>query len=208
MEWPIFGRFTMSPLRAAEARDCRFVFDVRNLLDVRQASITLGTIPYSHHVDWYDSRISESPHHLWIIEHRDNKCGYVRVDRLVTPGDREVVYCRRADRQWVGRVSIAMGPSCRGRGLGLQALRELVRESPHVLLIASVRSDNTASQRLFRRAGFRAYRDGMYRFRRRLADGKPRVEWTRDRFAYDLATVIERTGPFDDLVCPKDVVRS
>jgi GNAT superfamily N-acetyltransferase len=188
----------MAPLRAAELRDCRFVFEVRNLLDVRQASITLGTIPYSHHVDWYDSRMSESPHHLWIIEHRDNKCGYVRVDRLVTPGDREAVYCRRADRQWVGRVSVALRPSCRGRGLGLEALRELVAVLPDSLLIAAVKSDNVDS---------RAYRDGTYRVRRRMPDGSRRVEWTRDRFAHDLATVIERTGPFDDLVYPKDVLQ-
>jgi RimJ/RimL family protein N-acetyltransferase len=78
----------------------------------------------------------------WIIEQDGMPAGVIRFDDL--HGERE--------------VSIYLSPAMKRQGIATAALRLLTGK-----LVAEVRPENTASVRLFERAGFRRCGDGFYR---------------------------------------------
>jgi RimJ/RimL family protein N-acetyltransferase len=61
------------------------------------------------------------------------------------------------------KVSIAINSHSRGRRIGTAALALVRRLMPGVVLDADIMPDNTASQRLFGRAGFRQVGARLYR---------------------------------------------
>ena len=127
-------------LRPATTEDARRVWEIANDPTVRAVSISTAPIPWKSHRAWFDARLG-SGQPLLIVEIGPQSVGYVRFD----------------DRPDGPEVSIALDPRHRG-GLGGRVLRtacdwwdEANAETP---LLARIKTDNEASRRAFRNAGF------------------------------------------------------
>lgn len=114
-------------------------------------SRTQDEVQQQSHVEWFDRAVSDPRQTLLIGEVDGEKVGMVRFDH----GDPT-------------EVSININPICRGRGLGYSLLSEAMKWSAGDLL-AEIKEENTASKRIFERAGFQlqAMDGGLGRYIRR-----------------------------------------
>ena len=140
----------MIALRRANAGDARDVFEWRNDPRTREASLSRAEIVWDDHEAWFIRAIADPGRRLYIAEAvgdsgppADGAIGMVRFDR------------RGGE---AAEVSINLNPSWRGRGVSVEVLESAIAElsssgmSPE--LHATIRAGNTASVRLFLRAGF------------------------------------------------------
>lgn len=138
-------------IRPSRFDDAGYVLLVRNLPDVREASLDTREITAEEHARWWaDGGQAQT----WIIEascdiyNRFCPAGYIRVSAS-------------------GVVSIAVVKWARGRGVATTALREVMATCWR--LRADVRAGNEASRSLFERCGFRLVR---------RVDAVDRYEWS------------------------------
>jgi RimJ/RimL family protein N-acetyltransferase len=122
----------------------------RNDPMTRAASRNTAEVVPDEHFTWLVERLGDPDARIFVVEHRGEPAGAVRVDRLV--GDR-------------GEIHISLAPEARGRRLAAPSLRAAARRGAAELglasVVASVREDNVPSLRAFARAGFEpAGRDG------------------------------------------------
>jgi len=140
-------------LRMAEPSDADDLFVWRNDPLTRAASRNTDPVEPPAHRRWFAQALADPARRILIGEDAEGKVGMVRFDAL-TDG-------------W--EVSINVAPARRGQGLGAamldRAMRDMRAGEPATPIIAHVRADNAASQRLFHRAGFRivAVADGLQR---------------------------------------------
>lgn len=137
-------------VRAAADEDCGLLFGWANDPLTRRMSLRTRPIAWQEHVEWYD-RVTGDPATLLLVGEAWEAgvwvpCGQVRVD---------------AD----GIVSLAVAPRLRGRGLALPLLRAAVLKArarvPGRVLLAYIKPENEASQRVFERAGFQPEGDAV-----------------------------------------------
>ncbi len=130
-------------LRRAEPADAEAVWRWRNEPDARAASRHAEPIPLDEHDRWFERRLGD-PNTIFLIvgDKAGNDVGYVRFD----------LEARRAE------ISIALEPAARGKGLGVAAIRSashsLLSEGRASTIQARIKTDNEASVRAFRRAGY------------------------------------------------------
>lgn len=129
-------------LRPAIKADCDAIWTWRNDPVARSASRNSEPIPLDSHRRWYAAALKEGRRILQVAERDGQGVGSVRFDP--------------EDGDW--RVSIAMAPEARGCGLGRAALglacarlRETYRGAR---IVADIRADNIASQKIFEANGF------------------------------------------------------
>lgn len=132
-------------LRLAEPGDGDLLLDWVNRPDSLAAKLrTAAPISRTDHEHWYAARLAAEHCRIWIAEVDGLAIGQVRIER----------------RGPAFEVDIYVDAARRRRGLALRMLDDAVArvqtECPDVRLIARVRPGNTASQRLFERAGFQA----------------------------------------------------
>lgn len=144
-------------LRQATDADCGYILRLRNDDESVRNSLTGRAIPKDEHVAWYnDSRARGTSfhfiaeHHTKFRPHKDELA-----DTVV-----QSVGCARLDCDHGRlRVSIAVDPEYRRRGLGTDIVRCLVDYSrerwPDTPLYAEIKRENVASQIVFRKAGFK-----------------------------------------------------
>jgi RimJ/RimL family protein N-acetyltransferase len=119
-------------LRKARLADCERVYRWNFAPDVRAMSKSTATVSLADHTRWYTSRIeSESP--IWIVTEDAIPLGVVRIDD--------------------GRLSIALDPAARGRGIGKRAIFSAC-QLWFAPLLAEVMSTNVASRACFEACGF------------------------------------------------------
>jgi UDP-2,4-diacetamido-2,4,6-trideoxy-beta-L-altropyranose hydrolase len=131
-------------VRAAVEADCEMLHRWRNDPLVRTNSTTTDIIDYADHQRWFAGSLQRPDRLLLIGEVDGEAVGVVRFDR-VGPA--------------TGEVSIYLNPERLGEGIGTQLLSEgeaFIRKCwPEVSqLLATVKSGNVPSQRLFVRTGF------------------------------------------------------
>lgn len=144
----------MIALRPATADDAQRLFDWRNDPVTRAMAITTDPVPWDGHVRWLTATLANPARLLLVGEIDGTPMGTVRFD-LGEPV----------------LVSITLAPDHRGRGLALPLLTGAMdRLDRPATLLAQVKPDNPASQRLFERAGFEQIdeRDGLLNYRRSL----------------------------------------
>lgn len=131
-------------VRAAGREDCELLFGWANDPLTRSMSLRTRPIAWQEHAEWYD-RVTGDPATLLLVGEAWEAgawvpCGQARVD----PD---------------GIVSLAVAPRLRGRGLAVPLLRAALLEArarvPGRPLLAYIKPENKASQRVFERAGFR-----------------------------------------------------
>ena len=130
-------------LRPARRSDCRQIWCWRNEPEVRRASFHTEVIPYDKHEIWYERKMIDSSACLLMAEEREGaEVGYVRFDK--DQGEVE--------------ISICLDPGFRGKGYGSALIRkaseQYMASEGAKRIIAWVRSDNPASLKAFKRAGY------------------------------------------------------
>ena len=129
-------------LRRVEKRDCRFLYELRNEQEVRKNSFQTAEITYEQHVGWFQRKIEDSDVRIYILEQDKEAIGQVRVEHS----------------GGIGEISYALTAKARGRGFSKWMLRELVnllwKEEFCEQLMAEVKLDNVASQKIFRYLGY------------------------------------------------------
>jgi len=138
------ARASKVALRPAIAADVDRLFAWVNMPDCLAGKLrTARPIPYESHRLWCDSHLADPACRIRIIELDGVPVGQLRLE----PGScgYEVdIYIEAASRQ-NGLAADAVA----------QAIAELRASEPESVFIATVRSENQASQRLFERLGFR-----------------------------------------------------
>jgi RimJ/RimL family protein N-acetyltransferase len=124
-------------LRPATPDDARDVWLWRNDPLTRAMSRTSEETPWESHHAWFEQALADPARTLLIGEGPEGKVGMVRFDR-----GRET------------EVSINVNPAVRGRGYG-HALLAAAMATVQGDVVAGIREENVASQRLFERVGFR-----------------------------------------------------
>jgi RimJ/RimL family protein N-acetyltransferase len=135
-------------LRAAALDDALDVLAWRNDPLTRDMSRAQDPIDEAGHLAWFGQAIADPNRTLLIGELGGEKIGMVRFDRAEET-----------------EVSINMNPRFRGRGLGYELLMAALAQA-RGSIVAEIREENLASQRLFERAGFVFDRaaDGLRRY--------------------------------------------
>jgi RimJ/RimL family protein N-acetyltransferase len=118
-------------LRVAVLADCERVYDWNFAADVRAVSNDPTIVDVARHAAWFVDRLRRPA--FWIIEADGIAVGSVRIDD--------------------GRISIALDPRARGKGIGKTAIRRACAAwaAP---VIANIRTENTASRACFEACGF------------------------------------------------------
>ncbi len=113
-----------------------------NDVATRDASYGRGPISWGAHQEWFDARLSDPA--TWLR---------LALDSAGRPVG--VIRCETGDDWSTARLSFALAPRARGRGLGAglvaDGVEEFRREHPATTLAADVVANNSASLRIFRR---------------------------------------------------------
>ena len=133
-------------VREVSEGDASLLFDWRNDAKVRAASRNTNPLEWDDHYSWVLRTMDDSDRHLLLVTRDDRPVATIRFDLVAVP-----------DHAW--EVSIAVAPNLRGQGLGpgvLSAGEEYLRRLPRRAskVYAAMRSENHASVRLFRAAGY------------------------------------------------------
>ena len=131
-------------MRRARGSDCKLLFEWANDAEVRQGAFQSEPIPWSEHCAWFAMKMNSSDAAIYIAEDdKGNAVGQVRFD-IKPDGSAE--------------TDISVAAFYRGRGLGSDMLRAAITEFVKMYrvreIVAQVKEDNEASQRVFVKAGF------------------------------------------------------
>jgi UDP-2,4-diacetamido-2,4,6-trideoxy-beta-L-altropyranose hydrolase len=132
-------------LRRADMSDAQQLHVWRNDETVRRLSLNTAPIAFEDHAAWLAAKLDEPNHFHYIAEQAGAPCGAIRFD--IADG--------------AARVSIVVAPHQRGTGLGARILaagekKILAARFDVSRFIADIRPENSASRRLFERAGYRS----------------------------------------------------
>ncbi len=130
-------------LRRATEDDCQLLWQWRNDPTVRATTFTDNLVPLDSHQVWFRNRLEDEQCQLLIGEDSDRTpVGQIRFDI----------------KQDEAEISISIAREQRGHGYGTSLIRlateELFSRSAVRCVNAFIRQDNTASQRMFDKAGF------------------------------------------------------
>lgn len=136
--------------RTATQDDAEWMWHWRNDPEVRSVSFNKAVVPLEQHRTWLDTRLEDERSLIWMSDDRHGSpVGQVRFDL--------------GDHGESAQISIIVNQALRGRGLGTKlisaACDKLFASSSHSALnqiIAQIMPTNTASEKAFRAAGFRA----------------------------------------------------
>lgn len=150
---------TVLRVRAARASDEALLLEWANDRVTRANAFASAPIGAAEHHAWFAGRLQDSVNcRIYIGETADAiPVGYVRFDRMIDG--------------W--RISYALAPQFRGRGMGGVLLNggitELAQTESEETLIAEVKRSNSASQRVFESLGFTTEHGGdVIAYRRRV----------------------------------------
>lgn len=129
--------------REATETDAELLLGWRNDPRTRQSSRSTAVVSLDEHLAWLRGVLADPSRLLLVVEHEEAPVGTVRFDRRDGDG-------------W--EVSITLAPGSRGRGLSGAVLAEGERAARERLgvrvVLAAVHLENTASAKLFERAGY------------------------------------------------------
>ncbi|RLB37248.1 MAG: N-acetyltransferase [Deltaproteobacteria bacterium] len=130
-------------LRAAREEDCRLLWEWANDPEVRSVSFSSDPIPWVHHVQWFKSKLASAYCQILVaIDGNERPVGQVRFDI----NGKEAI------------ISVSVDRKFRGKGLGTEMIRlatqQFFNNSDVDVIHAYIKSDNKASVKAFKKAGF------------------------------------------------------
>ncbi|MGH6846061.1 MAG: GNAT family N-acetyltransferase [Methylocella sp.] len=130
-------------LRRAAADDSRDLWLWRNDDETRRCSRATDVVAWPRHDAWYREKLKDCGSQILVALEDGVPIGMIRFDRI------------DKDRF---RANITVAPTARGRGLGHTILRlgcdRLMQDFSDATIVAEVRIENIASQRIFEANGF------------------------------------------------------
>jgi RimJ/RimL family protein N-acetyltransferase len=137
-------RASLLTIRPVAESDCRRLWHWTNDPAVRRSAFCQTRIPWDKHVQWFEKKLNDDMCRIYIAENADGvPIGQVRFDRR-DDGDAE--------------IDVNVAPDQRGRGYGGQLLIKSAEayfgETEVPAVHALVKTDNQASEKSFRNAGF------------------------------------------------------
>lgn len=137
-------------LRPASPADCDRVWTWNFEPGVRAMSLVQAPVSLASHAAWFAQRLRDDRGPMWIIEEHFSPVGVVRIDAS----------------DLAGKMSIALAPAARGRGIGRCAIAAACKAWGRAVF-AEIVTTNAASRACFEAAGFRAAgeRDGVVTYR-------------------------------------------
>jgi len=136
---------TLIALKAAGPEDEAIVLSLRNDPEIRRWFFNPDPVAPEAHARWYQETLTGLSRRLYLIMKKGTEApiGYVRFDRTAPD---------------VAEISVAISPSHRGRGYAQAALVDACRRfrEPGEIrrMVARVLTENEASMKAFRSAGF------------------------------------------------------
>ena len=138
----VFGISSDVALRAATPEDMALIHALQSEPGARRFARTPQIPTPEEHAAWYTARLARADRDPFYIVTLDGvPCGFVRLDRLAEGDGSE--------------VSILIAQNAQGQGVARRALGLLRLTHPKRHIVATVHAENTASQHLFERAGYR-----------------------------------------------------
>jgi RimJ/RimL family protein N-acetyltransferase len=131
-------------IRNANLGDTDTLLEWRNDPLTRSSSHNTGIISRAEHAGWLANSLSNSKRQIFIAEIEDSSAGMIRVD--------EMGPSKQATLSW------AVAPRWRGRGIGSRMLSLICKMYNHFDLLAEIKVDNTASQRMVRKCNFTLFK--------------------------------------------------
>jgi len=124
-------------LRDARPTDSEHVYQWNCSAEVRALSREASPVSRPQHSAWFRARLGR-PDPMWIVEEGGHAVGVVRVDRA----------------EQIAKISIALAPYARGRGIGRRAIVSacLLYGAP---IVAEIQDSNTTSRECFEACGFK-----------------------------------------------------
>lgn len=138
-------------LRPAATSDVRMFFDWANEPAVRKNSFNTAEIVWENHVKWFHKVLSDDDTKIFVLMVNENPVGQVRL--------------AREEHRWLISYSIAV--ECRGQGYGKLLLQMMEKEMSNngykgKELLAEIKSDNIASQRILNGRGYHEEVDNQH----------------------------------------------
>lgn len=124
-------------MRPAVQDDCADVYRWRNDEATRRVSFSSAEIGFDDHQKWFQKSLADPARELLIAETGGRKIGLLRFDRL---------------NEFSREVGINLAPEMRGQGFGAKVLAAIPMTD---LLIARAKTNNIASIKAFKKAGFK-----------------------------------------------------
>jgi RimJ/RimL family protein N-acetyltransferase len=128
-------------LRPARGDDSHRVWEWNFAPDVRLQSLDARAVGFDEHDRWWTKRLAADPActATWIVELDGSPVGVVRIDPIEDAGG--------------DRISIALAPTMRRRGIGRRAIALACRRWARPI-VAEIVDGNVASTTAFASAGF------------------------------------------------------
>ena len=136
-------------LRKISNEDCFLLFKWVNDSDVRKNAINQEKIKWKDHKEWFLKKLINSETRIFILEKDNEPVGQIRYDRI--------------DNYW--EISLSIAKKFRGCGFG-KSIIDMSRNRVPGPLIAKVKEENIASQKVFEKLGFRreTKKDNLVRY--------------------------------------------
>ncbi len=129
-------------LREADINDADILYQWRNDTAVRNNSFNSNVIQYEEHQAWLGRTLQDPSECLYVLMDLDVPVGQVRLSCQGT----------------AARISYSIGNEYCGQGYGSIILQlaenEMLRINPQGYLLAQVKKNNIASQRIFEKLGY------------------------------------------------------
>lgn len=138
--------------RFAQDEDCDLYYQWANDEVVRKNSFNQEAIQYENHVQWFKAKLKAVNCYFYMFFDRETNspAGQVRIDKS---GD-EVI------------IGISIDEHFRGKSLGLEMLGKATldyhHQNPEATIIAYIKTENIASYKLFKKAGFGDEETSLY----------------------------------------------
>lgn len=129
--------------RLAGESDVDLYYEWANDILVRQNSFNQNPVTYENHVKWFHSKLTSKECFFYLFMNGENRpVGQVRIDKK---GD-EVI------------IGVSIDEAFRGKSLGVEMIEksslDYLQKHPFETLVAYIKVENTASNTIFKKAGF------------------------------------------------------
>lgn len=136
-------------LRSMQEDDAATLFGFQTAPGARAYARKPQSPTWDEHRAWFGNRLTNKTCPIYMVEAGGMPAGMVRLDEIATA-------------EGAVEVSILIDPNAHGQGLGQVALRLLRLRHPDLTVIANVKPENVASQRIFEKAGYRRISPDWY----------------------------------------------
>jgi RimJ/RimL family protein N-acetyltransferase len=128
--------------RLADFQDAGLLFDWINDVEVRRQSLNSNPISWENHLIWFWKKLFEEKSEVYLYFNGLEPIGMVRLD-----SERD---------SKIKKISYLVSPNQRGKGFGTKMIDDISNtiESNKYRLIAEVKHDNTASNKIFEKTNF------------------------------------------------------